>query len=120
MLELILTVGNYMNSSAKTYEPVHGFDISFLPKVNFLSSLLIRSAGFSFIQPKPMMVGVHYFILSFKQSKINIEIYYHFPMNSIYLLMEFRKVSIERKRGDLQSNGLFSQYLGIAKATPGN
>jgi hypothetical protein len=33
MLELILTVGNYMNSSAKTYEPVHGFDISFLPKV---------------------------------------------------------------------------------------
>jgi len=34
MLELILTVGNYMNSSAKSYEPVHGFDISFLPKVN--------------------------------------------------------------------------------------
>jgi hypothetical protein len=33
MLELILTVGNYMNSSAKTYEPIHGFDISFLPKV---------------------------------------------------------------------------------------
>ncbi|CAF0999006.1 unnamed protein product [Adineta steineri] len=34
MLELILTVGNYMNSSAKTYEPVHGFDISFLPKLH--------------------------------------------------------------------------------------
>lgn len=34
MLELILTIGNYMNSSAKSYEPVHGFDISFLPKVN--------------------------------------------------------------------------------------
>ena len=33
MLELILTVGNYMNSSAKTYEPIHGFDISFLSKV---------------------------------------------------------------------------------------
>jgi hypothetical protein len=33
MLELILTVGNYMNSSAKSYEPIHGFDISFLPKV---------------------------------------------------------------------------------------
>jgi len=36
MLELILTVGNYMNSSAKTYEPIHGFDISFLPKVKIL------------------------------------------------------------------------------------
>ncbi|CAF4874014.1 unnamed protein product, partial [Rotaria magnacalcarata] len=23
-----------MNSSAKTYEPVHGFDISFLPKLH--------------------------------------------------------------------------------------
>ncbi|CAF3703241.1 unnamed protein product [Rotaria sp. Silwood1] len=34
MLELILTVGNYMNSSAKSYEPVHGFDISFLPKLH--------------------------------------------------------------------------------------
>ncbi|CAF2133808.1 unnamed protein product [Rotaria magnacalcarata] len=34
MLELILTIGNYMNSSAKTYEPVHGFDISFLPKLH--------------------------------------------------------------------------------------
>ena len=36
MLELILTIGNYMNSSAKSYEPVHGFDISFLPKVSDL------------------------------------------------------------------------------------
>ncbi|CAF2135278.1 unnamed protein product [Rotaria magnacalcarata] len=34
MLELILTIGNYMNSSAKSYEPVHGFDISFLPKLH--------------------------------------------------------------------------------------
>ncbi|CAF0786712.1 unnamed protein product, partial [Adineta ricciae] len=34
MLELILTVGNYMNSSAKSYEPIHGFDISFLPKLH--------------------------------------------------------------------------------------
>ena len=43
MLELILTVGNYMNSSAKTYEPVHGFDISFLPKVNpsHIASLIL-------------------------------------------------------------------------------
>ncbi|CAF2976328.1 unnamed protein product [Rotaria sp. Silwood2] len=34
MLELILTIGNYMNSSAKSYEPIHGFDISFLPKLH--------------------------------------------------------------------------------------
>ncbi|CAF3047800.1 unnamed protein product [Rotaria sp. Silwood2] len=34
MLELILTVGNYMNSSAKSYEPIYGFDISFLPKLH--------------------------------------------------------------------------------------
>jgi hypothetical protein len=39
MLELILTVGNYMNSSAKTYEPIHGFDISFLPKVKIFVDL---------------------------------------------------------------------------------
>ncbi|CAF1020014.1 unnamed protein product [Rotaria sordida] len=34
MLELILTIGNYMNSSGKSYEPVHGFNISFLPKLH--------------------------------------------------------------------------------------
>ncbi|UJR31086.1 hypothetical protein I4U23_018594 [Adineta vaga] len=34
LLELILTIGNYMNSSAKSYEPIHGFDISFLPKLH--------------------------------------------------------------------------------------
>ncbi|CAF0847252.1 unnamed protein product [Rotaria sordida] len=34
MLELILTIGNYMNSSSKSYEPIHGFDISFLPKLH--------------------------------------------------------------------------------------
>ena len=35
LVELVLTIGNYMNSSGKTYEPVYGFDISFLPKVGF-------------------------------------------------------------------------------------
>ncbi|CAF0761742.1 unnamed protein product [Didymodactylos carnosus] len=34
ILELILTVGNYMNSSAKSYEPVYGFDITFLPRLH--------------------------------------------------------------------------------------
>jgi hypothetical protein len=34
LIELILTIGNYMNSSAKTYEPIYGFDISFLPKLH--------------------------------------------------------------------------------------
>ena len=33
LVELILTIGNYMNSSGKTYEPIYGFDMSFLPKV---------------------------------------------------------------------------------------
>ncbi|CAF5087789.1 unnamed protein product, partial [Rotaria socialis] len=28
------TIGNYMNSSGKTYEPIYGFDISFLPKLH--------------------------------------------------------------------------------------
>ena len=33
LIELVLTIGNYMNSSAKAYEPIYGFDMSFLPKV---------------------------------------------------------------------------------------
>lgn len=37
LIELVLTIGNYMNSSAKTYEPIYGFDISFLPKVSSIS-----------------------------------------------------------------------------------
>ncbi|CAF3072467.1 unnamed protein product, partial [Rotaria sp. Silwood2] len=32
MLELILTVGYYINSSVTTYKPIHSFNISFLPK----------------------------------------------------------------------------------------
>ncbi|CAF1261613.1 unnamed protein product [Rotaria magnacalcarata] len=34
LVELVLTIGNYMNSSGKTYEPIYGFDISFLPKLH--------------------------------------------------------------------------------------
>ncbi|CAF3987682.1 unnamed protein product [Adineta steineri] len=34
LIELVLTIGNYMNSSAKTYEPIYGFDMSFLPKLH--------------------------------------------------------------------------------------
>ncbi|CAF0794794.1 unnamed protein product [Rotaria sp. Silwood1] len=34
LIELVLTIGNYMNSSGKTYEPIYGFDISFLPKLH--------------------------------------------------------------------------------------
>lgn len=34
LIEFVLTIGNFMNSSTKTYEPIYGFDISFLPKVN--------------------------------------------------------------------------------------
>lgn len=44
-----------------------------------------------------MMAVVRYFILSFKLSKTNIEIYYRFPMNSIYWLMEYRKVIVEQE-----------------------
>jgi hypothetical protein len=96
MLELILTVGNYMNSSAKSYEPIHGFDISFLPKViqtNFpFLSIVLRLN--SFIQQKLTMVVVLYFILLFKLSKINIVICSPFLMNSILLLMVYRKVRL--------------------------
>jgi hypothetical protein len=99
MLELILTVGNYMNSSAKTYEPIHGFDISFLPKVIQDNFLLLRFILIliSFIQQKQMMVVVHYCILLYKRLKRNIVIYFHFLMNFIYLLMVYRKVSLNRK-----------------------
>ncbi|CAF1162558.1 unnamed protein product, partial [Didymodactylos carnosus] len=38
MLELILTIGNYMNSSAKSYEPIYGFDIKFLPRLHTTKS----------------------------------------------------------------------------------
>ncbi|CAF1000284.1 unnamed protein product [Rotaria sordida] len=34
LIELVLTIGNYMNSSGKTYEPIYGFDINFLPKLH--------------------------------------------------------------------------------------
>ncbi|CAF0779717.1 unnamed protein product [Adineta ricciae] len=34
LIEFVLTIGNYMNSSAKTYEPIYGFDISFLPRLH--------------------------------------------------------------------------------------
>ena len=41
-----------MNSSAKTYEPVHGFDISFLPKV-------ISSIFFSALYPPSSFKQLH-------------------------------------------------------------
>ena len=44
-----------------------------------------------------MMVVVRYFILLFKRLKTNMPIYFHFPMNFIYLLMVYRKVSVEKE-----------------------
>ncbi len=67
-----------MNSSAKTYEPIYGFDISFLPRVKFIFNLKYIYIIFhsnSYIQQKQTMVNVHYYILCYKKSKKTIQIY---------------------------------------------
>jgi len=58
-----------MNSSTKTYEPIHGFDISFLPKVNqFQFDLIIYFfIKNSYIIQKQMMENERYYILFFKK-----------------------------------------------------
>ena len=86
-----------MNSSAKTYEPVHGFDISFLPKVTIASFCSVTDAMIrllrSFIRPKRTTVDVRCCISSFKRSKISIVISSRLPMNSTHRPMSSRKVS---------------------------
>ena len=34
LIEFILTIGNYVDACAKNYEPIDGFDISFLSRVS--------------------------------------------------------------------------------------
>lgn len=47
---MILTIGNYMNSSSKAYEPIYGFDMSFLPKVKQTFCLRARRQLFALVQ----------------------------------------------------------------------
>lgn len=51
VMEVILLMGNYMNSSNKTAGPVHGFKVDFLAKVCTCGSTAEHGDAFSLICP---------------------------------------------------------------------
>ena len=97
LIELVLTIGNYMNCSTKTYEPIYGFDISFLPKVKTnieLRNLISYSHENSYIPRKLMIANVHYYTLFFKKSKKIMRISCNSVMNFKVLLKWHREVTV--------------------------
>jgi diaphanous 3 len=99
LIELVLTIGNYMNSSVKNYDPIYGFDMSFLPKViqfKFDLSLSYFHHNSYMIQ-KQTMVNEHCYILFFKKSKRITKICYNSVMNFKVLVKSHQKVKIINK-----------------------
>ena len=89
LIEFVLTIGNYMNSCAKNYEPIYGFDMSFLPKVTE------NHRNFSFS---------HLFISQLHSTKAN---------DGKRTLLHFILQEIEKDQADLLKFG--DEFQGVAE-----